>query len=173
MRDLLLIVAVAGILVFGWFMVGKLGGFLERIRQEQAEPRRGNEKVLRIGFSDPLTADSLSGALEKYSNVHPNVSAYLVSGTQTEVLKEFFSRKLDLIFLPENALVPEKLRGRVEEVSLEHFPVIMQYGGLQIDPITQGPVPQKIVWAQSERTSEIGQFIQYLKGGNPLPDRKL
>ena len=41
MRDLLLIVAVAGVLVFGWFMVGKLGGFLERIRQEQAEPRRG------------------------------------------------------------------------------------------------------------------------------------
>lgn len=173
MRDLLLIVAVAGILVFGWFMVGKLGGFLERIRQEQAEPRCGKEEVLRIGFSDPLAADSLSGALEKYSNVHPNVSAYLVSGTQTEVLKEFFSRKLDLIFLPENALIPEKLRGRVEEVSLEHFPVIMQYGGLQIDPITQGPVPQKIVWAQSEKTSEIGRFIQYLKGGNPLPDRKL
>lgn len=65
--------------------------------------------------------------------------------------------------MPENASVPEKIRSQVDEVSLEHMPVMVQYGGLQIEPITEGRVQQKVVWEETETTSEVNRFIQYLK----------
>ena len=68
-----------------------------------------------------------------------------------------------MIFLSENASVPEKICGQVDEVSLEHMPVVMQYGGLQIEPITEGRVQQKVVWAETEIASEANRFIQFLK----------
>ena len=78
-------------------------------------------------------------------------------------MREFSLHKLDMIFLPENASVPEKIRGQVDEISLEHMPVVMQYGGLQIKPITEGQVQQKVVWEETGTTSEVNRFIQYLK----------
>ena len=78
-------------------------------------------------------------------------------------MREFSSHKLDMIFLSENASVPEKICGQVDEVSLEHMPVVMQYGGLQIEPITEGRVQQKVVWAETEIASEANRFIQFLK----------
>lgn len=72
--------------------------------------------------------------------------------------------------MPENASVSEKIRCQVNEVSLEHMPVMMQYGGLQIEPITKGHVQLNVVWAESGITSEINQFIQYLKGETSLLD---
>ena len=78
-------------------------------------------------------------------------------------MREFSLHKLDMIFLPENASVPEKIRGQVDEISLEHMPVVMQYGGLQIEPITEGQVQQKVVWEETGTTSEVNRFIQYLK----------
>ena len=65
--------------------------------------------------------------------------------------------------MPENASVPEKIRGQVNEISLEHIPVVMQYGSLQIEPITEGQVQQKVVWEETGTTSEVNRFIQYLK----------
>ena len=39
----------------------------------------------------------------------------------------------------------------------------MQYGGLQIEPITEGRVQQKVVWEKTETASEANRFIQFLK----------
>ena len=129
MQDILLIAAVAAVFAFGWYLMGKLDAFLESNRQDQIALLSASENILRIGFFDPLVADSLSGVLEKYSKIHPSVSASLFSGTETELMREFSLHKLDMIFLPENASVPEKIRGQVDEVSLEHMPVVMQYCG--------------------------------------------
>ena len=166
MRDFLLIAAVAAAFAFGWLVMGKLGAFLEGIRHE--EPASSKNTVLRIGFSDPLVADSLSGALAQYSNIHPDVSVFLFSGTSAALLKQSYTHKLDMIFLPENTSVPKRLLDHVEEVSLEHIPIMTQYGGLQIESISEGHIQQKLVWTEAATTSEASQLIQYLKGGNPI-----
>ena len=163
MQDFLLIAAAAAVFAFGWYLMGRLDAFLESNCQDQTALRSAGEKVLRIGFFDPLVADSLSGVLEKYSKIHPSVSASLFSGTETELMSAFCSQKLDMIFLPENTSVPEKIRGRVDEVSLEHMPVMIEYGGLRIEPITEGRVQQKVVWEETGTASEVNRFIQFLK----------
>ena len=68
-----------------------------------------------------------------------------------------------MIFLPENVSIPDKIHSQVDEISLEHMPVVMQYGGLQIEPITEGRIQQKVVWEETETTSEVNRFIQFLK----------
>ena len=99
MQDFLLIAAAAAVFAFGWYLMGRLDAFLESNCQDQTALRSAGEKVLRIGFFDPLVADSLSGVLEKYSKIHPSVSAALFSGTETELMSAFCSQKLDMIFL--------------------------------------------------------------------------
>ena len=163
MQDLLLIVAVTAVFAFGWYLMGKLDAFLESNRQDQIALLSAGENILRIGFFDPLVADSLSGALEKYSRIYPSVSVSLFSGTEAELMREFCSHKLDMIYLPENVSIPDKIHSQVDEISLEHMPVVMQYGGLQIEPITEGRIQQKVVWEETETTSEVNRFIQFLK----------
>ena len=104
MQDFLLIAAAAAVFAFGWYLMGKLDAFLESNRQDQIALLSSSENILRIGFSDPFVADSLSGVLEKYSRIHPSVSAFFFSGTETELMREFCSHKLDMIFLPEKVI---------------------------------------------------------------------
>lgn len=163
MQDILLVVAVAAVFAFGWYLMGKLDAFLDSNRQDEAALLSASENNLRIGFFDPLVADSLSSALEKYSRICPSVSVSLFSGTEAELMREFCSHKLDMIFLPENVSIPDKIHSQVDEVSLEHMPVVMQYGGLQIEPITEGWIQQKVVWEKTETASEANRFIQFLK----------
>ena len=170
MQDLFLIAAIAALFAFGWYLMGKLDAFLESNRQDQSALLSAGEKFLRIGFFDPLVADSLSGVLEKYSKIHPSVFISLFSGTETELMKEFCSHKLDIIFLPKNASISEKIHSQIDEVSLDHMPVMMPYGGLQIEPITKGRVQQKVVWEETETTSEANRFIRYLKDETSISD---
>lgn len=163
MQDILLIVAVAAVFAFGWYLMGKLDAFLDSNRQDEAALLSASENNLRIGFFDPLVADSLSSALEKYSRICPSASVSLFSGTEAELMREFCSHKLDMIFLPENVSIPNKIHSQVDEVSLEHMPVVMQYGGLQIEPITEGRIQQKVVWEKTGTASEANRFIQFLK----------
>lgn len=162
MQDLLLIAAMAAIFTFCWFLMRKLDNTLDTVRQEQAALGSGREPPLRIGLSDPLVAGSLTGALERHSKAHPTASVSLFSGTEAELLRSLNARKLDMVFLPENASVPEILLDHVKEVSLEHTPVLMQHGSLQIEPIMKGRIHQKIIWTESGFTGA-SQLIGYLQ----------
>ena len=87
MLDILLIAVMAAVVTFGWFLMRKLDNTLEHIRQEEEAPDSGRKPALRIGLSDPLMADSLSGALERQAKAKVTVS--LFSGTEAELLKSF------------------------------------------------------------------------------------
>lgn len=159
MLDFVLIAVMAAVVTFGWFLMRKLDNALEHVRREEAALDSGRKNALRIGLSDPLVADSLSGALEQ----HSSVAVSLFSGTETELLKSFRAHRLDMVFLPEDAPVPEQLLDHVKEVSLEHSPVLLRQGGLQIEPITKGHIHQKIIWAERELHPAASQLIQYLQ----------
>lgn len=170
MLDLLLIVAMAAVFTFGWFLMRKLDDTLNMLRREEAALGASREHALRIGLSDPLVAGSLTGALAQHSKAHPKASVSLFSGTEAELLRNLNAHELDMVFLPENAPVPEMLLDHVAEVRLGHMPVLMQRGSVQIEPITKGHIQQKIIWTESEYTAEASQLIQYLQGNDSAPD---
>ncbi len=162
MQDFLLLLAVAAIFVFGYFVIKKWDCFLECNRKTEGLLLTADRNSLKIGFSNPLVADCLSDVLEKYLKMKPEISVFLFSGTEDELNREFSDHRLDVVFLPVSAAVPEKMRDNIREVLLSHTPVIMKYGGLPIEPITKGCISYHVLLPELKDEPAISFFVECL-----------
>lgn len=159
MQDVILLVSTSAIFIFGYFMVKKLDAFLENNWNEQEHALIHGENSLKIGFSNPLMADSLSDVLETYGKQHPDVFIHIFSGEDSELCRELETHELDIIFLPENTAVSEKIHYNARIVILRCTPVVMKYAGLSIEPIAQNHITQKALWRNSKNTPVIDSFV--------------
>lgn len=133
MQDFLLLVPILAVFIFGWFLMKKLDAFLNENRKVQAGQLERDANVLRIGFANPLAADSISDVLEQYSRQCPEFSVSLFHGDVEDLLKKFALHKLDIVFLPEQVDIPSDKEYNRKKVILESNPVLMKYGGLPIE----------------------------------------
>lgn len=159
MQDVILLVSTSAIFIFGYFMVKKLDAFLENNWNEQEHALIHGENSLKIGFSNPLMADSLSDVLETYGKQHPDVFIHIFSGEDSELCRELETHELDIIFLPENTDISEKTHYNARMVLLRCAPAVMEYADLPIEPITQNQITQKVLWRNSEKSPVIDFFI--------------
>lgn len=162
MMDLWLLIAVLAVFGIGWFLVKKLDDFLDENGKVQEESLEKGENVLRIGFSNPFVADSISSALEQYSRHYPDVSVCLFHGDVEKLLKKMALHKLDIAFLPEQVEIPSDKDYNRKNIIVSSTPVMMKYGGLPIEPIANGNISQNIVWMKQNKVSIVECFIQYM-----------
>lgn len=162
MQDFLLLLAVAAILIFGYYIVEKLDLFLECSRKPEGLLPAADRSSLKIGFSNPLAIDYLSDILEQYSKMKPEVSVSLFSGTEAELNQEFSARRLDVIFLSGSTVVPKKMGDNIREVLLSCAPVIRQYGGLAVEPITKERISCYVIWSDLKGKPAIRYFVECL-----------
>lgn len=158
MQDVLLLAAAAVIFAFGWFLIGKLDRFLEsnnHVRKLQLPSGGGS---LRLGFCNPTAADSIADVLEQYSRLYPDISVRIFCGSEGDLLNGFSAGRFDVIFLPEDAQIPACIHCDCEMISLNYTPVMMRYGGLPIEPITDGHNFQKILWNGETASAFINCF---------------
>lgn len=146
MQNVLLLAAVAAIFAFGWLLMGKLDRSLEENCHAQELQLSSGGNSLRLGFCDPTVADSMTDVLEQYSKLYPDASVHIFCGSEGELLKVFSAGKVDVIFLPENAVIPPHIQYNFKIVSLNYTPLMMKYGGLPIEPIANGYIIQKALW---------------------------
>ena len=163
MQNVLLLAAVAAAFAFGWFLVGKLDCFLEADCHVQEAPLPSGKNTLRLGFCNPMAADSITDVLEQYSKLYPDMSVRIFCGSEGELLKGLSANKYDVIFLPENAELPAYLHYTSKTVSLHYTPVIMKYGGLPIEPITDGHIIQNVLWIDEAASAFVGCFRKCLE----------
>lgn len=163
MQDFLLLIAVAATFLFGFFIMKKLDRFLESSHRAEVSLLPSEESSLRIGFSDPLIADSITDILDSFTVSRQDISVYFFSGTVDELLRELSGHKLDVAFLPESVAVPEGTHYNICEVSLAYIPVVTKYSSLEIEPITEEHLLQKAVWEESEKAFIVSDFIRCLK----------
>ncbi|MDO4322210.1 MAG: hypothetical protein Q4C61_06750 [Lachnospiraceae bacterium] len=169
MQDLLLAAAVAAMFVFGWFLMKRLDCFLEKNRQAQTLLPESGKDTLRIGFSNPSAADSITDVLEQCKKQYSDISVYLFHGSEQELIKRFSANKLDVIFLPKAIDVPVDVHCCAREVLLSYTPVMMKYGGLPIEPIAEGHIMQKVLWPEETQAAFVHCFIECLKDGSDAP----
>lgn len=162
MKIVILLVSTSAVFIFGYFLMKKLDAFLENNWNGQDHLLTYDENSLRIGFSNPFIADSLSDVFEAYGKQHPDVSIHILSGEDWELCEELEMHRLDMIFLPENTIVSEMTLYHARTLFLCCSPVLMKYTDLPIDPITQNPITQKALWRNSEKSSVINSFAGYL-----------
>lgn len=162
MQDWLLAAAVAATFVFGWFLMKWLDRFLEHNLKGQETQLDSSKEALRIGFSDPSVADSITNVLETYSKRCPSVPVCLFQGRAEELVKQFSGHKLNVLFLHERACFPADTHYDVREVLLSRTPVVLKYGGLLIEPITSGYVVQNVLWTRESKAA-VSCFITCLE----------
>lgn len=153
MQDFLLILIMLVAFIFGWFLMKKVDVFLEEWKRAQTGQHEPEGMCLRIGFENPFVADSISSALEQYSRQYPNSSVCLFQGDMKALLKKMEAYKLDIAILPEQADILSGKKYRSKKVILAPAPVIMKYGGLPIEPITDGNIAQTLVWREDGETA--------------------
>lgn len=163
MRDFLLLTAVAAAFLFGFFVMGKLGRFLESNSRATAFSPRTRESSLRLGLSDPLVTDSVAGILGPFTGSRLDISVCLFSGSAEELLGALSGQQLDAVFLPVNVALPEGTHYNMGEVFLARTPVITRYSSLEIEPVTEGEMLQNVLWDSAGGTAIAGDFIGYLK----------
>lgn len=163
MQNVLLLVAAAVTLAFGWFLMGKLDHFLETNRHMQELELSSGENTLRLGFCNPAVADSITNILEQYSKFYPDVSVRIFCGSEEELLKGLSAGKFDVIFLPENAEIPAHIHYNSKMISLNYTPVMMKYGGLPIEPIAGGHISQKVLWIGETTYTFASSFMKCLE----------
>lgn len=169
MQDVLLLVTVAVTFTFGWFLMGKLDCFLESNRHMQELQLSSGEKTLRLGFCNPMVADSITNVLEQCSKLYPELSVRIFCGLEEELLKGLSAGKFDVIFLPENAEIPAHMQYNSKIVSLHYTPVMMKCGGLPIEPIADGHITQKVLWIGEAASAFASCFVECLEAQFPAP----
>ena len=160
MRDFLLLTAVAAVVGFGFFLMKNLDRFLENNHPAQTGRCSPGKTSLQIGLSNPLAVEGLSDALAQYSKNQP---IRLYCGTEEELNQALSARKLDVVILQGSASVPENTH--VTRVWLNPIPVMMKYSGLAVEPLSEEPVPQKVLWLDSDKKPLVLDFIACMKKG--------
>lgn len=118
LQTMVVLVAVAGIFVFGYFVMKKVGSFLEQSYHAPERLSRSCGGKLRLGFSNELSEDSIEDVLRRYSKMHPDVSLLIFKGSEHELLKELSDQEIDMVFLPECEDVSEKRPYHVKRILL-------------------------------------------------------
>lgn len=169
--NILLLAAVSAALVFGWFLTGRLDRFLDE--NYQALELQSAKDALRIGFSDPCIADSITNVLEQYSKIYPGISIRTFFGSEEKLKKGLSDNKFNVIFLPENADIPNDLHYNIKEVVLVCTPVMTKYGGLPIEPITDEHIIQNVLWTDKAGVPFVRCFMDCLEHAFAVPKRQI
>lgn len=163
MQDFLLIIIMIVTFVFGWFSIKKVDIFMEEGRRKQTPRFQKDGMALRIGLANPFVADSISDALEQYSRQYPDSSTCLFQGDMEALLKKLAVHKLDIVILPEQADIPSDRKYKSKKVMMTYTPLIMKYGGLPIEPATDGNVVQTLVWLDDGEISAAANLVKCIE----------
>lgn len=162
MQDFLLLTSVVAVFIFSWFLLKRLDEFINKNEQAQAEQLEIDDNALRIGFVNPLVADSISDNLEQYSRQYPDVSIFLFYGAVEALLKKVTLYKLDIVILPEQVDIPFNKDYYLKETMMTLNPVIMKYGEFPIEPEVSGSSKQIILWMKQNKAYAVQGFMKYM-----------
>lgn len=132
----------AVIFAAGLMLMHRVDRWLQRVRWEPDEASGAESGLVRIGVCDPLAAGSLSEALAQQERGTRAVPVRLLCGTEREVLQAMREHRLDVAVLPEGAHAP----GHACPVLLSPAALLPDRGSVPMEPISPGPVRQKLVW---------------------------
>lgn len=169
MQDALVLAVTAAALGFGWFLMGRMDRFLESGCAVRNPQLSSGEGFLRLGVCSPTAADGVASVLERYSRLHPELSARMFCGSAEELLQGLSDGKFDVIFLPENAEIPVRMPYHSRLVALRCTPAVMKYDGLPIEPIADGQILQKALWGGEAASAFAVCFLNYLEDSFAAP----
>lgn len=91
MENVILVLSVMAIFIFGYFIMKKLGIFLAKNQFGDSL----SASNLRIGFESPVMIDAMTTLLERFSKENSNGEMYLFYGSANEIKSGIENQDLD------------------------------------------------------------------------------
>lgn len=164
MQDVLLLVSIVAVFVFGGFLMKRLDEFFEKNKKAQEELFEIDENALRIGFANPFAADSFSDILEQYSEQYPDISIFLFYDAAEVLLKKMMLYKLDIVILPEQVEIPLDKDYNRREIMLTLTPLNVKSGEFAIEPEVFGSSRQIVLWIKQNQVPAVEVLTKYMDG---------
>ena len=148
MREIFLVIAVAAVFIFGFFVMKRLDAFLEDNRRRILE--KEDNAHLCIAFENPMTAESITPMLEKFSKKHPDCEINLFCGTSQEILKQIERNTVDFGLITSNTVIQLNLC-RQARIKLTQRTLSCENIGLPpIQPLGSENIPVVAVWKTTD-----------------------
>lgn len=163
MEDVVLILSVAGVMIFGFFLMKRLDAFLVSNRAAMHKGERIGQQTLRIAFSNPLVANGITSALEGFSKRFPDTAVYLYTGDADTALRLLASGNMDIAFLPASIRCDQFASYDKIEVTLEQDGLKSGTLNLPILPLKAEPTKQLIVWKSSPDAPLPDELLMQIK----------
>lgn len=174
MEDVILIISVAGVMVLGFFLMKRLDAFLASNHAAMQSGELNREQTLRIAFSNPLVANGITSALERFSKRFPDTSVYLYAGDADTIFRLFASGNIDVVFLPVSIRCDDFASYDKIEVTLQQDGLSSDMLNLPLLPLGAELVQQLIVWKSNPCTPLSDELLMQIKkdlqahGGSPF-----
>ncbi len=160
MRDLILILGVAGVFVFGYFIMKKLDVFMG----ENAKPCVSDDsrQELRIGFSDPALVSDMIDIMDPFSRSHPSVGFCFYYGRSAKLRDRLLHDKLDIVLLPVSEGSPWE-DCNVTTLRLLPAKLTSSCGDVALEPVAHAAISQNLVWKKNGGNALVTKFAQDCK----------
>lgn len=163
MRDIFLVIAVAAVFIFGFFVMKRLDVFLEENRRRVLE--KEDNAHLCIAFENPMTAESITPLLENFSRKHPDCEIHLFCGTSQEILKQIERNTVDFGLMTGDAVIQINLY-RQARIKLAQRTLSCENIGMPpIQPIGDENISVTAVWKITD-SSYINDFADVIVSCN-------
>lgn len=163
MKDIWLVILVAAIMLFGFFLMKRLDVIIAA--NEAGKNGRGNAKHLRIAFANPLVADTIALPLERLSKRHPELKVNLYSGAEDTIIQKMYAGEFDVVFLPQLAKCADLPMCDKMYIVLRQGKVVSSVMDNPVIPIDTECIKQCIVWRKHSCDGCSDELLKQIKNG--------
>lgn len=104
MKDLVLILSMLAIFVFGYFLMKKVDEFITENQRRIATESRAEHCKVRIAAENAMLLNCVTAALEVCSEANPCMEFFFSSGKPDRLLQKLSDETMDLVLLSENSV---------------------------------------------------------------------
>ena len=149
--------------VFGYYVVSRLGDFLDQNQADSEEEydQQEEQEELNIAAASLCAMQVGSNVLKDMKEEHPNLHCTLSMGEESELLNALRAGNVDIVILYSKAERDKAVRQR--EIILRAQPFINE-DGIKITPIHPARLHQFVAWNNHDRRPFVTEFVQKLCG---------
>lgn len=146
MENVILVLSVMAIFIFGYFIMKKLDIFLAKNQFGDSL----SASTLRIGFESPVMIDAMATLLERFSKENSNCEMYLFYGSANEIESGIENQDLDFGIL-EN-WVDNGAKSKIQSLSLSirQSAIASESVGLMVYPLNQTEKQVRVIWESND-----------------------
>lgn len=158
MKDLILLISLAGMAIFGYCIMSRLDLFLAEIRKETEYQKLPYS--LKIATSSLYAVEPIEKILEDTQSKYPSVQCTLSVGQEQDVLQSFSSGNVDVVIVSSAAEISSP--SPWEYITFYPQPLRIRGSDVLLQPISAAAQRQKVFWKQNLSHSPAEEFVHQL-----------